>query len=99
VTRIVRYESGTDEVVEIIEVPDPHKGAECKAPTNNEPRPKPGCRFKGKQRLGRVGDETPLFTRVRGRVILRSWRGAAEGGIMSLVQGKHAVPGVSWKGP
>jgi hypothetical protein len=49
VTRIVRYESGTGEVIEIIEVPDPHKAAEYKVPTNDELRPKPGCRFKEKQ--------------------------------------------------
>src|SRR5215212_8948853 len=42
-----------------------------------------------KQRLGRVGGATPLFTRVRGRVILRSWHGAAEGGIMSLARQTH----------
>jgi hypothetical protein len=48
VTRIVRYESGTGEVIVIIEVPDPHKAAEYKVPTYDEPRPKPGCRFKGK---------------------------------------------------
>ena len=47
-TRIVRYESGTGEVIEIIEVPDPHNAAEYKVPTNDELRPKPGCRFKGK---------------------------------------------------
>jgi hypothetical protein len=48
VTRIVRYEPGAGEVIEIIEVPDPHKAAEYKVPTNDELRPKPGCRFKGK---------------------------------------------------
>jgi hypothetical protein len=53
VTRIVRYESvryelGSGEVIEIIEVPDPHKAAEYKVPTNDELRPKAGCRFKGK---------------------------------------------------
>ena len=98
-TRIVRYESGTGEVIEIIEVPDPHKAAEYKLPTNDELRPKPGCRFKGKQPLGRVASPQSLFTRVRGREILLSWRGAAEEGIMSLVQGKHTVLAVSWNGP
>ena len=68
VRRIVRYESGAGEVIEIIEVPDPHKAAEYKVPTNDELLPKPGCRFKKKQRLGRVGGATLLFTRVRGRV-------------------------------
>ncbi len=69
VTRIVRYESGTGEVIEIIEVPDPHKAAEYKVPTNDELRPKPSRRFKGKQRLGRVGGATPLLTRVRGETV------------------------------
>jgi hypothetical protein len=86
VTRIVRYESGTGEVIEIIEVPDPHKAAEYKVPTNDELRPKPGCRFKEKQRLGRVGGATPLFTGVRGRVFLRSsrqgWHRASVHGII-----------------
>jgi hypothetical protein len=48
VTRTVRYESGTGVIIEIIEVPDPHKSAVYKLPTNDELRPKPGCRFKGK---------------------------------------------------
>jgi hypothetical protein len=69
VTRIALYQSGTGLVIEIIEVPDPHKAAEYKVPTNDELRPKPGCRFKEKQRLGRVGGATPLFTRVRGRLV------------------------------
>jgi len=72
VTRIVRYESGTGEVIEIIEVPDPHKAAEYKVPTNDELRPKPGCRFKVKTAIRRVGGATPLFSGVRGRVILGS---------------------------
>jgi hypothetical protein len=99
VRRIVRYELRTGEVIEIIEVPEPHKAAEYKLPTGDELRPKAGCRFKGKQPLGRVASPQSLFTRVRGREILLSWRGAAEGGIMSLVQGKHTAPGVSLEGP
>jgi hypothetical protein len=55
VTRIVRYESGTGEVIEIIEVPDPHKAAEYKVRTNDELRPKPGCRFKGKTAIRASG--------------------------------------------
>ena len=74
VTRIVRYESGTGEVIEIIEVPDPHKAAEYKVPTNDELRPKPGCRFKVKTAIRRVGGATPLFSGVRGRLILGSSR-------------------------
>jgi hypothetical protein len=34
-----------------------------------------------------------LFTGVRGRVILLSWRGATEKGIMPLVQGKRRRAG------
>jgi hypothetical protein len=55
VTRIVRYESGTGEVIEIIEVPDPHKAAEYKVPTNDELRPKPSRRFKGKTAIRASG--------------------------------------------
>jgi hypothetical protein len=55
VTRIVRYASGTGEVVEIVEVTDPHKAAEYKVSTNDELRPKPGCRFKGKTAIRASG--------------------------------------------
>jgi hypothetical protein len=60
VTRIVRYESGTGEVIEIIEVPDPHKAAEYKVPTNDELRPKPGCRFKGETAI-RASSLSPIL--------------------------------------
>jgi hypothetical protein len=63
VTRIVRYESGTGEVIEIIEVPDPHKGAEYKVPTNDELRPKAGCRFKGKTAIRASSLSTILIYR------------------------------------
>ena len=59
-TRIVRYESGTGEVIEIIEVPDPHKAAEYKVPTNDELRPKPGCRFKGETAI-RASSLSPIL--------------------------------------
>jgi len=36
VTRIIRYEAGNGEVLEIIEVRDPHKPAEYKVPTGDE---------------------------------------------------------------
>jgi hypothetical protein len=60
VTRIVRYESGTGEVIEIIEVPDPHKAAEYKVPTNDELRPKPGWRFKGETAI-RASSLSPIL--------------------------------------
>ncbi len=67
-TRIVRYESGTGEVIEIIEVPDPHKAAGYKVPTNDELRPKPGCRFKGKTAI-RASSLSPIL------IHPSSWKG------------------------
>jgi hypothetical protein len=75
VTRIVRYESGTGEVIEIIEVPDPHKAAEYKVPTNDELRPRPSRRFKGKTAIRASGRRNAfihrsawkVFSEVRGR--------------------------------
>jgi hypothetical protein len=60
VTRIVQYGSGSDEVIEIIEVPDPHKGAEYKVPASDELRPKAGCRFKGETAI-RASSLSPIL--------------------------------------
>jgi hypothetical protein len=60
VTRIVRYESGTGEVIEMIDVPDPHKAAEYKVPTNDELRPKAGYRFKGETAI-RASSLSPIL--------------------------------------
>jgi hypothetical protein len=99
VMRIVRYESGTGEGIEIIDMPDPHKAAEYKAPTNDELRPKPGCRFKEKTAIRASGKRNAF-------IHPSAWKGnppklarGFRGGIMSLVQSKHTVPGVSWEGP
>ena len=71
VTRIVRYESGSGEVIEIIEVPDPHKAAEYKVPTNDELRPKPSRRFEGKTAI-----------RASGRSSWQGWHRASVHGII-----------------
>ena len=86
VTRIVRYESSTGEVIEIIEVPDPHKAAEYKVPTNDELRPKPGCRFKEKTAIRASGRRNAFIHPSAWKGILRSsrqgWHRASVHGII-----------------
>ena len=98
-TRNVRYESGTGEVVEIIMGLIRTKPQSTRCPPMMNYAPNQAAASREKQPLGRVASPQFLFTRVRGREILLRWRGAAEGGIMSFVQGKHTEPGFSWEGP